>query len=341
MLNCWYPVPLIVPLINSATGYNPPMRANTASVLLAVSALALCVPARLLGQIPTALELEQALQSVDEEAPPVYEVEFLVFAYNEFNPLEEEFPPAKPKWSKSPADYRITARPETLEPSSADWYLDSLTLPVTSDNPLDPTTDTALIPGVYPGADPAAGYDPGQATSQPLDSPIDNTDNGVGTPPETVEEPTTWYQFLDPERFELGRALARLGTLDAYTPLLHGGWSQAALLEDEAIPLELGLFGRLKPAGSIRLHRSRFLHLTIDVSIQDDYRYRPAPIAPGATSPLTEFVGPTKYVIQTQRRIRSGELHFFDHPAFGILVIVRPAPEEPEPEEGVTEGPAA
>jgi hypothetical protein len=299
------------------------MRTNTASVLLALSALALCVPARLLGQIPTAFELEQALQGVDEEAPPVYEVEFLVFTYNEFNPLEEEFPPAKPKWSKSPADYRITATPETLEPSSADWYLDSLTLPVTPDNPLDPTTDTAFIPGVYPGADPV-----------PETEPVPETGPAIA-------EPTTWYQFLDPERLELGRALARLGTLDAYTPLLHGGWSQAALLEDEAIPLELGLFGRLKPAGSIRLHRSRFLHLTIDVSVQDDYRYRPAPIAPDATSPLTEFVGPTKYAIQTQRRIRSGELHFFDHPAFGILVIVRPAPVEPEPQEGAASVPAA
>jgi hypothetical protein len=28
--------------------------------------------------------------------------------------------------------------------------------------------------------------------------------------------------------------------------------------------------------------------------------------------------------------MRSGELHFFDHPAFGVIVVVRPQPDEPE-----------
>ena len=48
--------------------------------------------------------------------------------------------------------------------------------------------------------------------------------------------------------------------------------------------------------------------------------------------------------LRTTRRTRSGELHYFDHPAFGLLVMVRPAPEEAEPTDGLLTpplGPAA
>ncbi len=274
-------------------------------------------------------EYDPGLGSVEPEQPPVYEIEFLIFAYNEFNPLEEEFAPSKPKWTQPADAIRLTATPETLPPSSADWYLDSLTLPAIPEAAAAATADVA------------AGYDAAQAPQVPAATAYDDTGSlypAQLAPTETAESSGTWYRFLEPDELTLGRALARLGALDAYTPLLHGGWSQPTLLEDEAIPLELSLFGQLQPSGSIRLHRSRFLHLTIDVSLQSDYRYRQVPIAPDAVWPLAEFVGPTKYTIRTQRRIRSGELHFFDHPAFGMLVIVRPAPEE-EPATDATRAP--
>jgi len=278
------------------------------------------------------IEFDPGLEGVQPEQPPVYEIEFLVFAYNEFNPLEESFEPSKPKWTRPAGAVRLTAVPETLQPSSADWYLDSLTLPT-----IPEATTTAA-------ADVAAGYDATQAPQEPAATAYDDTGSlfpAQPAPSETAESAGTWYRFLEPDELTLGSALARLGRLDAYTPLLHGGWSQPTLLEDEAIPLELALFGQLQPSGSIRLHRSRFLHLTIDVSLQSDYRYHQAPISPDAVWPLAEFVGPTKYTIRTQRRIRSGELHFFDHPAFGILVIVRPAPEEPATDTTRAPQPAA
>jgi len=48
---------------------------------------------------------------------------------------------------------------------------------------------------------------------------------------------------------------------------------------------------------------------------------------------LEEITLPPRYELHIQRRTRSGEVHFFDHPAFGVLVVVRPAPEEPETTE--------
>ena len=52
--------------------------------------------------------------------------------------------------------------------------------------------------------------------------------------------------------------------------------------------------------------------------------------AAAATTPeplgneLREFALATRYRLTTERQTRSGELHYFDHPAFGVLVKVTP-----------------
>jgi hypothetical protein len=253
-------------------------------------------PMRARAQVST--DGDAALEAATA-APPIYIVELVVFAYNEFNRLEEEFGPSTPQWPKGLSSLSQRTTPETLQPGSAAWYLEDVL------SPREPVPDI-----------------------------------GAPAPPSTAG-PTPWYRLLDGDELELGRARARLNALGAYAPLLHTGWSQTTLLEGEARPFELARLGRLQPAGSIRLHRSRFLHLTVDVSLQNDYRY--AQNAPSADSrwPLAELVGPVRYRIQAQRRVRIGELHFFDHPAFGILIVVRPAPADPASDGNVPAGPVA
>lgn len=266
-----------------------------------------------------------------EEAPPVYEIEFLIFAYNDFNPLEEEFPPERPHWPKQLQDVMLGATPETLPGGSAAWYLDSVLRPADS-APLEPSAAEESPPDSAPLEPPAAEESPPGGAAAAEDGGGDG-----GASAASVSGDGRWYRLLDADALELDRAAERLARLDAYTPLLHAGWSQAALLEDQARAFQLGWLGSLQPSGSIRLHRSRFLHLTLDVGLQSDYRFRQAPLAPDARWPLAEFVGPVKYRIAVQRRVRTGEVHFFDHPAFGVLVVVRPAPE---PDEAAA-GPAA
>jgi hypothetical protein len=254
-----------------------------------------------------------------EEAPPVYIVEFLIFTYNEFNPYEEEFSPAVPHWPKRLIGATQEAAPETLPPASADQYLDDVLAP----------RPTASEAGTVPL--------PGTDTALPVVDESGNTLSAAPAPPDSGR----WYRLLDAGELELNRAFSRLNTLDAYTPLVHAGWSQVTMPEDEALPFELALLGRLQPAGSIKLHRSRFLHLTVDISLQDDYRYRQAPLGADARWPLSEFLGPVRHHIDAQRRVRLGELHFFDHPAFGLLITVRPAPADPDAEGSPPTGPAA
>ncbi len=145
----------------------------------------------------------------------------------------------------------------------------------------------------------------------------------------------TWYRLLGAEELELADAYDKLELLDAYTPLVHGGWVQEGSPEELAIPFDLSLLGAVNPRGTIRLHVQRFLHVTVALRYQSE-RAAGELLYPAGVG-LEEFTFPARYDLNVHRRTRSGELHFFDHPAFGVLVLVRPQPEELEiPEEDLT-----
>lgn len=67
--------------------------------------------------------------------------------------------------------------------------------------------------------------------------------------------------------------------------------------------------------GAVRFTMSRFLHLDVTML------FRPAG---------TDKAAPVTYTIDEQRRIKSQETQYFDHPRFGVLVRVLPldAPEK-------------
>ena len=76
--------------------------------------------------------------------------------------------------------------------------------------------------------------------------------------------------------------------------------------------------GRL--SGLIRVTRGRYLHLETDLLLNDASSAQP-------------------YRIQLHRRMRSGELHYVDHPKLGILVqAVRRAPAAPQDAAGPSSG---
>lgn len=116
-------------------------------------------------------------------------------------------------------------------------------------------------------------------------------------------------EILPPDgRWLLGGArdaLARRG----YATLGHAAWTATvpangrttARLEDV-----------LKPgspiAGTVALQRSQYLFLGVDI----DYV--------GAADAV--------YGVRERRRVKFGERHYFDHPAYGAIAVVTPAPGE-------------
>jgi hypothetical protein len=111
---------------------------------------------------------------------------------------------------------------------------------------------------------------------------------------------------------------------------------QPGLPEDEAQPFDLGVLGVVNPSGTVRVHLSRFLHITLDLTFQGSSLEG----VPVANDGLGEVTLAPRYRLKATRSARSGELHYFDHPAFGVLVRVTPVPA-PGESPGADARPAA
>jgi hypothetical protein len=156
--------------------------------------------------------------------------------------------------------------------------------------------------------------------SPPLttDEPIAATPEPAPTP---VDDPLA-FRLLAPEQLQLNNEYRRLTNVSAYRTVLHAGWVQPGLPEDQAKPFDLTLLGVANPRGTVRVYLSRFLHVSLDISYQD----ATAPTAEPPGNELREVALPPRYRLTTERQTRSGELHYFDHPAFGVLVKITPVP---------------
>ncbi|WP_432695383.1 CsiV family protein [Marinobacterium sp. YM272] len=112
--------------------------------------------------------------------------------------------------------------------------------------------------------------------------------------------PYSQLEALPGSSLVLGDDAARLRS-QGYAILWHGGWFQnVSTGSNPAIRINTG-DGRVD--GTIRVDRSRYLHFKPDLL-------------------LTR--GGTQYQLKQSRRMRSKELHYLDHPLFGILVYARP-----------------
>ena len=208
---------------------------------------------------------------------------------------------------------------------------------------LGPLDADALADADAPDDTPVAPEEPESPRryAEELDREYKTVPDGAAT------ERTIRYRVLRTGELRLGSAYARLQRLGGYRPLLHAGWSQEGLGEADSVALPLSRLGKANPAGTIRLHLQRFLHLTLDL----DYRHTlspgpassPATGAPSVPSSvssdaaaaarsdgLSEIELAPHYYIVEDRRTRNGDVNYFDHPAFGVLVLVTRAPEAPE-----------
>ena len=147
------------------------------------------------------------------------------------------------------------------------------------------------------------------------------------------------FTELSSASYRLNNISGGLSAARGYRVLFHRAWRQQAYDRAHAVgyPVHsLAENGRDSVEGTITLIKERYLHLDVDLLLMTARGGTPAPYADGpGRSPA--------FRLAEKRRIRSGELHYFDHPRFGMIARVTPyeAPEEqavPEPAgEGVPE----
>ena len=128
------------------------------------------------------------------------------------------------------------------------------------------------------------------------------------------ESPVTgnWTRLQDSGRklTAVANALQRSGS---YRPLAHLRWRQPVLAPAAARAIDIGaLLGdrTANLSGTLRLSVARYLHLETDLRLAD-------------TRAAYEQDLPL-YRLQQSRRMRSGELHYIDHPRFAVLALITP-----------------
>lgn len=139
--------------------------------------------------------------------------------------------------------------------------------------------------------------------------------------------PEDRFTELAPRLYTMGNIRGGLSAASGYTVLFHRAWRQQAYDRSHAVDYPVHSFadnGRDSIEGTIRLIKERYLHLDMDLLL----------MTADSGSPVLYSDGPGSvpaFRLSEKRRVRSRELHYFDHPNFGVIARVTPykPPEEP------------
>lgn len=141
-------------------------------------------------------------------------------------------------------------------------------------------------------------------------------------------------KVLMPEELTMTAVHDKLVLLDAYQPVMWAGWRQATLAEEETPQIKLRRLGNigLEFDGVFKLYLSRFLHLVVDITMDEE----PAPELGSTTGFFgrrypgdfgDDYAGiaadpVVRYRIFEDRIVKNGDIRYFDHPKFGLVVKI-------------------
>ena len=133
---------------------------------------------------------------------------------------------------------------------------------------------------------------------------------------------------------DIGKAVVALESNDKYQVLTHKRWVQTADARSSSPLMRI-----TDPAGdldgTVVFYMSRFLHVDVDLLLKDESDQKvdmtagvanAKPVAGFAMSSSDATINNQQlvYRIDESRRIRSNQMNYFDHPKFGVLLIITP-----------------
>jgi len=178
----------------------------------------------------------------------------------------------------------------------------------------------------------AAGADSRELTL--FGDPFDSFDENIAL--ETIPAlADVEFRVLTPEELTLGEIHEKLLLLDAYKPVLWGGWVQAIYEHETTPPVRLRVLGTppLYIDGTLNLYLRNYLHLVVDITkefqvetVQPVYRQEESARGTSGRGNRNEYVAydtqTLLFRISEDRIFRSGHLRYYDHPRFGVLATV-------------------
>lgn len=163
------------------------------------------------------------------------------------------------------------------------------------------------------------------------------------------------FQLLPNDTLRLARDAAALDRAGMRV-LFHGAWRQQPQARERADSVliqggrRFGAHHELE--GYVTLGLERYLHIDSDLWLSRFGAAGDAPIdgpqlplppmataadqpQPAAEDAAGDYAIEQLAVLREQRKMRSGELHYLDHPRFGALVLVTPVETAPAPVDAV------
>ena len=135
------------------------------------------------------------------------------------------------------------------------------------------------------------------------------------------------FRLVDRSELSLVPVWNSLGRSAHYRPLLHAGWRLPGFAPGAARPAHVSLNlddrsvlrddsgERPDVHGTVKVSLNRYLLVEVDLL----YRRTATEEVAGP-----EDAGPARFRLVAERRMRSRELHYIDHPVFGMLVWITP-----------------
>lgn len=109
--------------------------------------------------------------------------------------------------------------------------------------------------------------------------------------------------------------------------LLHMGWRQPGLPEDKAVAVKIDKGPDQRLSGTLKLVLSRYLHINTDLIYREPLSGGAATAFNSTAEDASSFSLEPRYQayhMKQSRRMRSRELHYLDHPLFGMVILVTP-----------------
>lgn len=259
---------------------------------------------------------------------PLYHVEIIVFAYLNPDLAGEDFRHGRELSLPAPAPRLLEVPAFPLE-SLRDF---GTAAPVFNDSTAAGT------------ANPGTAANPATAVPPPADrlELIERPDAGALSPglplPGGAGQLPDGFRILRADELALTAEAARLRRLAPYRVLGHVGWAQTGVDEDRAVAVDLSHAGITNPVGTITVWVGSIRHAILDLEyFAGSGSFWSVPADAG----LAPLAFAESYRLQQETNeppLR--EARYIDHPMFGVLILVTPAPD-PVPAVGAGGGPAA
>ena len=132
------------------------------------------------------------------------------------------------------------------------------------------------------------------------------------------------FRQLNKEKLGLARIGRSLRLSSRFDLLTHRAWLQPLTKQPRPVLLQTGeQFGdEFEIDGTLSFSRTRFLHVKSDLWFTQ--------FTTMSSQLVDSYIPIHSHRLQHTRRMRSNELHFIDHPFFGILIEITPFRYEPE-----------